>query len=241
MKTKVVLIVCLGTWLLSGCAGLKASKDDPNAAYDSEDLDELLHFGSDMANKSAPSRAEVCRALLNRQQVAPNTGVQLHLLTGRLLSDACGDIDDILQGIDGATMKAISDEQVRWLVAAQMEALRRMDNPSQKDSAVRRKPKTAQRGSDAKKRKPEPKPDAKKEASKPQAVAPTPPKPAAKPQTGTPDTSKSATKPQPGQPGAAEAKKPTQEPLKGEAVFLRDKLDAIRSMEKKLDDSDGGR
>ena len=237
MKTNFVIIVCLAGWLLSGCAGFKASKDDPNAVYDSEDLDELLHFGSDMANKPASSRAEVCQALLNRRQAAPSTGVQLHLLTGRLLSDDCGDIGDILQGIDGATLKTIADEPVRSLVAAQMEALRRMDNPSQNESAVKRKPKTAQHASESKKRKPEPKPDSKKEASKPQAVAP---KPAAKPPLGTPDTQKPAPKLQPGQPGTAEAKKPSAEPPKGEADFLRDKLDAIRSMEKKLDDSGGG-
>ena len=237
MKTNFVIIVCLAGWLLSGCAGFKASKDDPNAVYDSEDLDELLHFGSDMANKPASSRAEVCQALLNRRQAAPSTGVQLHLLTGRLLSDDCGDIGDILQGIDGATLKTIAGESVRSLVAAQMEALRRMDNPSQNESAVKRKPKTAQHASESKKRKPEPKPDSKKEASKPQAVAP---KPAAKPPLGTPDTQKPAPKLQPGQPGTAEAKKPSAEPPKGEADFLRDKLDAIRSMEKKLDDSGGG-
>ena len=240
MKTNFALIVCLAAWLLSGCAGFKASKDDLNAVYDSEDLDELLHFGSDMANKSASSRAEVCQALLNRRQAAPSTGVQLHLLTGRLLSDDCGDIGDILQGIDGATLKTIADEPVRSLVAAQMEALRRMDNPSQNESAVKRKPKTAQHASESKKRKPEPKPDSKKEASKPQAVAPTPPKTAAKPPLGTPDAQKPAPKPQLGQPGTAEAKKPSAEPPKGEADFLRDKLDAIRSMEKKLDDSGGG-
>ena len=183
---------------LTGCAGFNATKGDLNNAYAREDLDELLHFGADMANMTASSRAEVCRSLLDRQKEAPGAGIQLHLMTGRMLSDACGDIGKILEGADSAPMKNLSDEQVRWLVAAQTEALKRMGDLSRKPSVQERKPKAVRCLPESKKRKPE----SKKAVPNPQKEAP--------------------------------------ELQKDDSGLLREKLDAIRSMEKKLDETGTG-
>jgi len=143
-----------------------------------------LRFGANMANMTAPSRAEVCRSLLARQKGTSGAGIQLHLMTGRLLSDACGDIGKILGGAGNTPIRNLSDERVRWLVDAQTEALKRMGNLSRKLGAVEYRPKTVQ--------------------------------------------------------CASESKKGVTEPQKGDSNLLRDKLEAIRSMEKKMDETGDG-
>ena len=189
MKTRLTSLFLI-LIALTGCAGFNAKGDRTNP-YAREDLDELLHFGSNMANMTASSRADVCRSLLAQQKGTSSAGIQLHLMTGRLLSDACGDIGKILDGADSTPMKNLSDEQVRWLVAAQKEALKRMGNLSRKLGSVESRPKTVQCAPESKK-------------------------------------------------ARAGSKKGTAEPQKGDSNLLRDKLDAIRSMEKKLDESGDG-
>jgi len=235
MKTRCVALSSLAFLLLTGCAGFNSSKHDRNAAFASEDLGELLRFGSDLANMAEPSRAEVCQALLNRQKEAPSVGVQLHLMTGRLLSDACGDINNILAGADSTRMKNLSDERVRWLAAAQTEALKRMGDQSRKLAVLERRPKTAPSVSYSKKRKPEsnrkvPKPrkgiPPQKYRAEPQKSVPEPKEDGAEPQTGLPE-------PQPAVPQQPAAPQP--ETPKGNPGLLQNKLDAIRSLENKLD------
>ena len=236
MKTRCVALLSLALLLLTGCAGFHSSKDDQNAAFASEDLGELLHFGSDLANMAEPSRTEVCQALLNRQQEAPSAGIQLHLMTGRLLSDACGDINTILAGADSTLMNNLSDERVRWLAAAQTEALKRMGDQSRKLAGLERRPKTAPSVAYPKKRKPEsnkqavPKPrkgiPAQKYRAEPQKPVPEPKEDGTEPQTGLPE-------PQPAMPRQPAAPQP--EPPKGNPGLLQNKLDAIRSLENKLD------
>jgi len=176
--------------LLTGCAKFNLRGDRFNP-YVQEDLDELLHFGANMANMTPSSRAEVCKSLLARQKESAGAGIQLHLMTGRLLSDACGDIGKILDGANSRPMRTLSDERVRWLVDAQMEALKRMGNLSRKLGAVEYRTKTVQCAPESKK-------------------------------------------------GRAESKKGVAESQKGDSNLLRDKLEAIRSMEKKLDETGDG-
>lgn len=235
MKTRCVALSSLALLLLTGCAGFNSSKDDQNAAFASEDLGELLRFGSDLANMAESSRAEVCQAVLNRQQEAPSAGIQLHLMTGRLLSDACGDINTILAGADSTLMNNRSDERVRWLAAAQTEALKRMGDQSRKLAVLERRPKTAPSVAYPKKRKPEsnkqavPKP---RKGIPPQTYRAERQKPVpeqnegTEPQTGLPE-------PQPAMPQQPAAPQP--EPPKGNPGLLQNKLDAIRSLENKLD------
>jgi len=192
LLAKRLLGMSLILLLLAGCASLrgKPSGDRRDDAYARADLDELLGFGAELAGKTGTARAETCRSLLNRQKEEPGTGVQLHLLAGRLLSDACGDIPKILAGVDAIPAKDLSDKQVGQWVAAQTEALKRLHHASKRLAALERKQKTVQSVLESK----EPKAPAKG------------PKPA----------------------------------KDGEARLLRDKLEAIRAMEKKLDESGDG-
>lgn len=183
--------------LIAGCAQVPPDQGQPvekpqEDAYARSDLDELLDFGASLGGKTAPARAEVCRALLNRQREAPGTGVQLHLLTGRLLSDACGDIPKILEGLDGIPIDGLSDERVRHLVSAQREALKRVFNLSKKLAVLERKQKSLQSLLESK-------------------------------------VSKNPNK-------ARDAKASKD----GEARLLRNKLEAIRAMEQKMDETGGG-
>jgi len=193
MKTRLTSIF-LALLLLAGCAkfNLKGDRSNP---YAREDLGELLHFGSNMSNMTSSSRADVCRSLLARQKETSGAGIQLHLMTGRLLSDACGDIGKILEGADSTPMKNLSDEQVRWLVAAQTEALKRMGNLSRKAASVEYRSKTVQCAHESRKARAESKKGVEKSVAEPQ---------------------------------------------KGDSKLLRDKLEAIRSMEKKMDETGDG-
>lgn len=177
--------------LAPGCAPFK-SKPAGEDAYAQADVDELLGFGAALAGRPAAARAETCRALLGRQKQAPGPGVQLHLMMGRGLSDACGDIPKILDGLDSPALRNPSDGRVRQWIAVQAETLRRMDGLSRKIASLERKHKTVQTVLESKEHK------------------------AAK---------------------GAKASKPSGNE---ENRLLRDKLEAIREMEKKLDDSGDG-
>lgn len=190
--------LCLAFSLLAGCAQVKTEPEPPSQPTVVDpishiDLDELLSFGADMAGKNSAERAEVCRTLLSRRKEAAGTGVQLHLLTGRLLSEACGDIPAILEGVEAIPLDSLPDDHVRRLVSQQTETLKRLQSLSKKLALLERKQKSAQ----------------------------------------SPPTSK-PTK------SINKAKSEAEAPKEVEAQRLRDKLEAIRAMEKKLDESGGG-
>jgi len=140
--------------------------------------------------------AEVCRVLLKRQQEPPpqatQTGIQLHLMTARLFSDACGDITKILDGVDAIPVADISDGRVRQWVAVQTQALKRVDSLSKRLGTLERKQKWLHSLLASK-------------ASK--------------------------------SPGKTRVAKPSKH---GESRALRDKLDAIRSMEERMDETGEG-
>ncbi len=183
--------------LLAGCTQVKPGPEQPveerhDDLYARADLDELLSFGASLSGKSASERAEVCRVLLKRQKEASGAGIQLHLLTGRLLSDACGDTLKILDGVDALPVDSLPDDRVRRLVAVQKDALRRMLGLSKKLAVLERKQKSLQSllGSKGAKN--------------------------------------------PGRPKGGKVAKDV------EARLLRDKLEAIRTMEQKLDEVGDG-
>ncbi len=192
--TRLTLILLL----LAGCAQIKTGPERPakgqiDDSYARTDLDELLNFGVYLGSKNTSKRAEVCRALLDRQKTAPGTGIQLHLLVGRLLSDACGDVSKILVGVAAIPADDLPDERVRHLVAAQKEALKRMLGLSKKLAVLERKQKSLQSLLASK--------ESKNPGNKPKSV---------------------------------------KAPRDGEAHLLRDKLEAIRAMEQKLDETGDG-
>lgn len=183
--------MALTLFLMTGCAefdsGLKSSFATPyEDPYAQSDLDELLNFGANMSNIPASSRAEVCRLLVKRQKTSTEPGIQLHLMIGRLLSDTCGDIPKILDGVAAIPAKNLFDDRVQKLVAIHTEALKRMKSVPRKLGSLERKQKSVQTVL-------EPKESKDSNGSK-----------------------------------------------KDEARLLREKLEAIRSMEKQLDESGDG-
>ncbi|MBD9357952.1 hypothetical protein [Methylomonas albis] len=175
--------------VIGGCADVNSSvKEHFPTVYSApvvhSDIDELLDFGNTLTNMNTASRTETCRSLVKRQKEEPEIGGLLHLLVGRLLSDACGDIPKILDEIAGIPPSSLGDERMRHLVAIHSEALKRVNSTSKKLGSLERKQKTVQNVLETK--------------------------------------------------DAAGSKKE-------ESRLLREKLEAIRSMEKQLDETSEGK
>jgi hypothetical protein len=135
----------LSLLLLGGCAQMyPAYSDRYNDPYAQSDFDELLAFGANMSKIPASSRADVCRTLLKRQKNPPGAGIHLHLMVGRLLSDACGDIPKILNGVNSIPPGGLTDDRMQKLVAIHTEALKRLQNVSRKVGSLERKQKNVQ-------------------------------------------------------------------------------------------------
>ncbi|MGZ4980683.1 MAG: hypothetical protein ACXV8P_06115 [Methylobacter sp.] len=180
--------LALSLLLLTGCADFNAGwngngygySDRYNDPYAQSDFDELLAFGANMSKISPSARAEVCHTLLKRQKNPPGAGIHLHLMVGRLLSDACGDIPKILSGVNAIPPGSIPDERMQRFVAIHTETLKRLQNVSRKVGTLEHKQKSVQ---------------------------------------------------------SVLESKDTTESKKDETRLLREKLEAIRSMEKHLDES----
>lgn len=142
--------LALSFLLLTGCADFNAGwngneySDPYNDPYAQSDFDELLAFGANMAKISPSSRAEVCRTLLKRQKNPPGAGIHLHLMVGRLLSDSCGDIPRILNGISSIPPGSLRDERMQRFVAIHTEALKRLQSVSRKIGTLEHKQKSVQ-------------------------------------------------------------------------------------------------
>jgi hypothetical protein len=195
----------LSVLLLAGCARFNFGWNEDSGNYDDpytqSSFDELLTFGANMATMPLLSRSEVCSTLLKRQKDYPGTGIELHLLVGRLFSDTCGDIPEILKGVGSIPPENLSDEKVQKLVSIYTEALKRSHAASIKLSSLERKQKKLQSILESKNvsRSKKNKPISKKNGD--------------------------------------ESKKTEDESKKNETQLLREKLEAIRSMEKHLDES----
>jgi hypothetical protein len=143
-----IISLALSLLLLAGCAEFNSGwYEQPDHYYDSyaqSDFDELLDFGANMAKISSSSRAEICRTLLKRQKNSSGAAIKLHLMIGRLLSDTCGEIPKILDGVASIPPGSLSNERMQRLVAINTEALKRMYNMSRKLGSLERKQKTVQ-------------------------------------------------------------------------------------------------
>jgi hypothetical protein len=188
LYSKQNISLALSFLLMTGCAKFTPDfNESPPPITPSNvqsDLDDLLTFGANMARSSTAARNEICRFLLKNQSTSPDSKIQLQLMIGRLLSDSCGDIPKILDGISTIPTEFLSGERMQNMVIIQTEALKRL--------------------------------------------LPVPKK------TVTPECKQKTDKP------GLEIKETT-EPKKSETDLLREKLEAIRSMEKHLDESGGTR
>lgn len=181
------LSLALSLLLLAGCAKFNSAWQGNavhyNDPYAQSDFDDLLAFGANMAQIPSSSRVNICRTLLKGQKNSPGIGIKLHLMVGRLFSDACGDIAEVLNGVDSIPPGSLNDMRLQRFVTINKEILKRMNVQPRKRQATGRKQKSAQSVRESK------------------------------------DTGVSK---------------------KDETRLLREKLEAIRSMEKQLDENDGG-
>ena len=140
--------LALSLLLLSGCAQFNSAWQGNagyyNDPYAQSDFDDLLAFGANMAQIPSSSRTKICRTLLKGQKDSPGTGITLHLMVGRLLSDACGDISKILKGLDSIPPGSLSDARMQRFVAINTEVLKRMNYQPRKSVSTERKQKTVQ-------------------------------------------------------------------------------------------------
>jgi hypothetical protein len=120
---------------------------DPNSLYD---LDELLSFSEKMSNMNPSARNEQCKSLLKYQSESNGTGILLHIMIGRLLSDTCGDVAKLLESIAAINHEQITDAKVAKLISIDTEILKRQLNISKKLVAQERKQKSMQNVLDSK-------------------------------------------------------------------------------------------
>jgi hypothetical protein len=116
--------------LLTGCSTFNSGWNRTPRYYDSyaqSDFEELLDFGNNMAQLPHSSRTKICRALLKSQKGPRATGILLHMMIGRLLSDSCGDIPRILSGIRAIPSRNLGDPRIQKLISIHTEALKRMN------------------------------------------------------------------------------------------------------------------
>jgi hypothetical protein len=186
--SKQSISVAFSLLLMTGCAQINPSiAESPPAITPpnvQSDFDELLAFGANMAKSTPTARNEICRFLLKRQKASPEPEIQLKLMLARSLSDTCGDIPRILDGINTISPELLSGERMQNLVIIQTEALKRLLPTLKKTATPECKPKPDKSGLESKE---------------------------------------------------------TTEVKKNETDLLREKLDAIRSMEKHMDESGGTR
>lgn len=176
------------SFILSGCAELDTPpvniNDQTPDAYTSSNVDKLLDFGASMSEMSQASKSDLCKSLLSTQGLLYSDDIQLQLMVGRLLSDDCGNIPKLLEGIQAINPIYRSDERLQKLIAIDTQVLLRIHNQSKKIAATKQK---------SKKLKP-----------------------------------------------AQESKESVSETNPNETHLLREKLEAIRSLEKKMDESSEG-
>lgn len=133
--------------LLSGCSLFESEiKESPIMApvtppAENSELDELLIFGADLAGKSVAARAEACHSLLKRQKESPMASLQMQLSIGRQLSDACGDIPKIIEGVAGVIKDYQADEALQNFLTIQIEALKHLNAQSKKLGLLERRQK----------------------------------------------------------------------------------------------------
>lgn len=183
-KTSLTLTLLL----LIGCTPSYNTRYPKNYSNTTPTLEvyDLLNFGEQMSTLPAASRSEQCRLLLKQQNEYPSADLKLQLMVGRLLSDACGDIPKILDGLASIPAGNLADG-IQKLVSVDREALKRMNSTSKKLAASERKQKSVETVLEQ--------------------------KPELKSATGS---------------------------KKDESQLLRDKLEAIRAMEKQIDDNSEG-
>ncbi|MGY6274817.1 hypothetical protein [Methylomonas sp. MgM2] len=116
---------------VSGCTFIGPGSQDGNVrqplpADAKSGVNALLAFGASMASMSSASQADLCKSLLDTQKTSPSDGVQLHLMVGRLLSNSCGDIPQLIDDINAIKRKFNSDENLQRFISLNTQVLANM-------------------------------------------------------------------------------------------------------------------
>ena len=232
--------------ILSGCAGHNSGphpKKGPPYQYAQMDLDELLSFGSELAEMSEEKVADICREMRWREIVpeVAGGGLVLHQMLGQLRSQECADLDSLVARLNGLPLERLPDFRTRQLVIMQAAILRRQHAKSaapvnSKPDTAKGRPKSHSKSKHSPKSgsaapvKPEPAMARTKTSIKPKHSphpAPPPPRRAVPTKTKTPEPVDSS---------------PASKPAKsGDDLLLKQKLEAIRAMEQQMDAAEGVR
>ncbi len=153
--TMRLMPAALSILLFAGCTEVDSNlRERPPAAAAvptvHSDFDDLLDFGANLAAMNAQGRSETCRNLLKRHKEAPDKTITLQLMTGRMMSDACGDISKILDELADIPPEGYVDDRTRRLVAIHTEALKRINSANKTIGSLERKQKSVQNVLDAK-------------------------------------------------------------------------------------------
>lgn len=132
--------------MISGCAEYFSSQPvkittQHSPPYSEPPIDDLLAFGASMTTMPDNSRADLCISLINSQKSSALNSVQLQLMVGRLLSNACGDISKIVEDVEAIKSKYSSDDRLQRLITINLEALKRLHTLENKKRAELRKTK----------------------------------------------------------------------------------------------------
>ena len=124
------LVHLISGLLLTGCVGntpQTAAEQHQRYRYDRVDLDELLAFGSELAERNDEELDNVCHELnqLEDNPVMAGSGLLLHRMVGRLYSEKCGDLKSLVKRLDSFSLESLPDWRTRQLVVMQASILRR--------------------------------------------------------------------------------------------------------------------
>lgn len=132
-------------WLFSGCAEFTATTENTPISqpepFSPVSVDKLLDFGARMSIMPDPEKIELCHSLLTAHQLLSSDDVQLQLMVGRLLCDACGDIPKILAGVKAISPNYPLDEKLQKFISIHTLTLQRIHNQSIKPVAIKQKTK----------------------------------------------------------------------------------------------------
>lgn len=210
--------VMLAGAFLPGCAThgpdqQTASTLTRNDRYARADLNELLTFGSRLSGMTAAQQTSVCQDMLRseRDPASAGGGLVLHQLLGRLYAEDCGDLESLVTRLESFPMESLPDVQTRQLVTMQTALLRRQIPREATPTPVAKRRHKSRKAGEV--------------ATAPNAKVQAAP---SSPRRAVSGSGKSP-------PPAATAAR------QGDDQLLRQKLEALRDMERKLDDADAGR
>jgi hypothetical protein len=209
--------IIAGSFLL-GCAThgperQPAAALSRNSRYARADLNELLTFGSRLSEMTAAQQTSLCHDMRKAEEnpATAGGGLVLHQLLGRLYAEDCGDVNSLVTRLESFPMESLPDVPTRQFVTMQTALLRRQSPRTAAPVPVKR-------------------PHQPKKAGEGATTTNAKSQPAPSSLRRSPSVRGPGKAPSP--PAAA--------PQQADDQLLRQKLEALREMERKLDNADVG-